>query len=243
MEPVYATAADLWRLALPPDTLFQDGSLRPGTWSAITKTGTGTGLLSIDPNSNPIGVFSVVVDCVTGGELNVYAQVNPGLVPSFSISLDGGVTFGPAIQPTDNGTLKVIYGGFTLIFANGMAPSFVSGDRFVFTTTYSPDIDGFLSAASSYVGGYLKGTYQPPYSHVGDDVKLAICEIARWKMLKKRGMDKTVDYKIYEPTETMKWLWDIAEGRITPDIVEQNGQKVYPNIMVYRQPFRTVWRF
>lgn len=244
MDLIYATVQDLWQLALPPDTLFQDGSIRPGMWSTVAKTGTGSGSLILGNDSNPIGPFNVIVDCVLGGELNVYGIVNPSQVPQFIISLDNGVTFSPSVMPNDNGAIKSIFGGFTLQFKNGVtAPSFVIGDRYTFVTNVSPDLQRFLSFASRYVDSYLKSTYQPPYAEFGDDIVGVVCKIARWEMLKKRGMDKTQDFVIYEPKDEMQWLKDIAAGRVTPSIIEKNGQKLYPNIMVLRQPFKTVWRY
>lgn len=78
MGPVYATPLDMWQMALPPDTLFQDQGIEPGTWTSPVKTGTGTGSMAVALESNPRSDFSVLVRCVSGGELNVYGLINPG---------------------------------------------------------------------------------------------------------------------------------------------------------------------
>lgn len=243
MASLFATVADMWRLATPPDSLFQDQSLAPGTWSSIVKSGTGSGLMSLGNESSPIGDFSVVVKVVVGGELNVYGVVNPGVVPNFSISLDGGLSYGPPNIPNDNGTIKYIHGGFTLRFVNATNPSFVVGDTFSFTTTPSPDVTGFLAVAAERVEGFVRNTYQPPYASWGDDVRLAICELARWYLIKKRGIDKSQEFAVYEPKDTMEWLRDVSKGYIQPSIVEIGREKLYPNIMILRKPFSTNWDF
>lgn len=241
MPTVFATAADMWQLATPPDSLFQDQSLAPGTWSTILKIGAGTGTMTLLKESSPLFEFSVMVKCVVAGELVVYGVVNPGVVPQFVISLDGGATYSPPYLPNDNGTVKFIRGGFTLQFLNNTAPSFLVGDMFAFTTTASPDVVRFLSAASAQVESVIRNTYQPPYASWGDDVRLRVCELARWYLLKKRGIDKDQDFEVYKPTETMKWLDDVAKGYIQPSIVQVNRDKLYPDVIVVRKPFRTSW--
>ena len=94
--------SDMWQLALPPDTLFQDQGIEPGTWTSpvkLNRYGQHGGRLESNPRSN----FSVLVRCVSGGELNVYGLINPGPVPRFVISLDAGVTFSPVLTPKDDG--------------------------------------------------------------------------------------------------------------------------------------------
>lgn len=243
MATIFATPADMWQLATPPDSLFQDQSLAPGSWSAITHVGTGTGAMTLRNESSPLFNFSVVVKCILGGELNVYGVVNPGPVPEFVISLDGGVTFSPPYTPNDNGIIPFIRGGFTLQFENAASPSFVVNDTYSFTTTPSPDVLAHLEVASNRVESIIRNTYQPPYVSWGKDVRLAVCELARWYLLKKRGIDKGQDFEVYEPKETFQWMDDVGKGYIQPEIIQANPEKLYPQIMVLRPAFRTSWRF
>lgn len=78
MSQVYATPSNMWEMALPPDTLFNDQGIEAGAWSDPVFTGVGTGFLDVSLNSNPRSEFSVIVKCVKAGELNVYGFINPG---------------------------------------------------------------------------------------------------------------------------------------------------------------------
>ena len=117
------------------------------------------------------------------------------------------------------------------------------GDTFSFTTTSSPDVTRFLAVAAERVESVVRNTYQPPYASWGDDVRLAICDLARWYLIKKRGIDKSQEFVVYEPKDTMEWLRDVSKGYIQPSIVEIGREKLYPNIMVARKPFSTNWDF
>jgi phage gp36-like protein len=186
----------------------------------------------------------VVVRCVSRGELNIYGIENPGPVPSFIISLDGGLTFSPVLTPNDDGFLGYQKGGFSVKFANGTpTPSFAIGDVWTFSTEPSPDILRFLSAASRFIDGKLKNTYATPLSRWGDDLTLITCQIARWFMLQRRGMDKNQDFVVYEPKDAFKWLEETGQGDNQADVTENGTGFVFPEWMVASSRFGTSWRF
>lgn len=244
MDPVYATPLDMWHFALPPDTLFKDRGVEPGAWTTPVKTGVGTGEMQLALDSNPRSNFDVLVRCVSAGELNVYGIVNPGPVPNFIISLDAGLTFSPVLTPKDIGCLDWQKGGFTVEFNNGVAPvSFVIGDEWSFSTNPSPDIMRFLSAASRFIDGKIKNTYCTPLVSWGDDVVLMTCQIARWFLIQRRGLDKNQDFKVYRPVDAFAWLEDTGKGYNQATVKESGDGFVFANWSVARPPFKTRWRF
>lgn len=129
--PPYATPSDFWQLAAPPDSLFEENGFEPGQISSIVQTGPGLGSLTIGSGSNPRDSWSVVVKCVRSGEVNT-PYVNPGPLPQFQLSLDGGLTYlWPVYEPSEilqegaapttqtPSIIKIQKGGFSLILKNG----------------------------------------------------------------------------------------------------------------------------
>lgn len=100
----------------------------PGTVSPVTKTGTGTGNLTV--SGTPLGAYYVVVYITRSG-------IGLGeLTAAFQYSLDGGVTWSPEIGIPISGIVEIPNTGLTLQFHNGTAPnSFEVGDTYIFTTT------------------------------------------------------------------------------------------------------------
>lgn len=242
MDPTYATPTEMWRLALPPDTLFKDKSLESGGWSAPIKTGTGSGRVTVTVDSNPRDTFQAIVRCLTPGEVNVYGVVNPGNPPSFIFSLDNGATFSQPFFANEAQTIDFIRGGFSVSFQNGIAPSFNIGDSWAFTTNPSPDIVFALETASRMIDGYISDTYCLPLVEWGTDIKLACCELARWILVRKRGLDGEQDMQVYNPKATISWLTQIAKGELQARVKEQQSF-VFPQLMIARKPYATDWRF
>lgn len=241
--PVYATPKDLWQLALPPGTLFQDPGLEPGKWTQPQKQGRGAGSLEIDPKSSPKEAFGIQIRCVSDGELNLPGVVNLSQVPRFAISLDDGATFYPPLFPTDANFIAFSLGGFTLRFENGAtSPSFAKGDEWTFQTEPSPDVLRALSVAARIMDGYLRNTYQLPLQHWEDDVRLINCELARWILIKRRGLDKHQDMQIYKPEEAMAWLKQVALGDLQPPLTEDGPEFVFPMVVKPRPKYRTDWK-
>lgn len=121
----YGTPTDFWQLAAPPDSLFEDHGFEPGPVGAVTKAGTGLGGAVVSPRSNPRDAWPVVVRCVEAGELNSN-YVNPGQVPRFQASYNGGTSYWwEILTPEQTGAgravLKVVKGGFSLDLVNGTA--------------------------------------------------------------------------------------------------------------------------
>jgi hypothetical protein len=248
---LYANCSDLWQMALPPDTLFCDGGIEPGQWSGITKVGLSSGTVAIDLASNPRDDFSVVLKCISGGELNVDGVVNPGAVPTFAISLNNGITYSPVLTPqgqvsktTANGTSILNYqlGGFRLLLNNGTAPSFIATNTWSFTTSASPDCIRALSRSSRFVENYLQDTYQLPYTSWGDDLRGVVCEMARWYLIRRRGLHQNQDMVAYKPDEAMHWLTEVAKGNIQPAIIEKNGAYLFPDVVHARCKYEMDWR-
>jgi hypothetical protein len=243
MPTVYATPSDFWQLALPPDTLFQDKSIESGDWSAVVKTGVGTGFLDLHPDSNPRDVSSVVTRCISGGELTIYGELNPSPTPTFAISLNNGLTFGIPQNPNEKNWIPYTRGGFTLQLKNGaITPSFVAGDEWKFTTTPSPFLVRALSIASRIIDMYLSDTYHVPLSSWGDDIVSMTCDLARWEVIKHRGLNKSQDFMVYDPQQTMKTLLMIARGELQPNVVESGAPYVFPMVIIPRQKYATDWR-
>ena len=243
-DPVYATPFDMWQIALPPATLFQDSDIEPGIWTDVSKVGVGTGNMDVNLQSNPRSDFSVIVECVSGGELNLYDFLNPGPFPYFRISLDGGVIYSHPMQANANGQLAYQKGGFTLNFSNGVAPpSFVALDRYTFSTTPSPDILYALEAASRIMDSYLADTYCLPLTSWGQDVKLVCCQLARWILIERRGLDKGQDFEVYYPKFAYDWLDKVGKGLIQPRVKPNGSEFTFPMWSTPRPPFKTTWRF
>lgn len=250
LTPPYATPTDFWRFAAPPDTLFKDKGLEAGVFTQAVKTvSVGTGTMSVDLDSNPRDTFAVIVECVTGGEVNVLGEINLVPPPQFKISLNGGLTYSLPMYTNANQQLEYKLGGFSVTFANVTVPSFVAGDRWTFSTSPSPDVLSALDASTAYVNSYLGQRCKLPLLQWGDDIRLLCSDIARWFLIKRRGLDVGQDYEVYEPKMSMDWLTAVAKGQLTPMVIESPGSAptssssyVYPSMMVSSAPYKVDWR-
>jgi len=250
LTPPYATPAHFWRFAAPPDTLFKDKGFEAGAFTQAVKTvSVGTGKMSVDLDSNPRDTFSVVVECVTGGEVNDLGEINPGPPAQFKLSLDGGLSYSLPLYANANQQVEYKLGGFSVTFENMTVPSFVAGDRWTFSTAPSPDILSALDASTAYINSYLGQRCKLPLLQWGDDIRLLCADIARWFLIKRRGLDVGQDYEVYEPKMSMDWLTAVAKGQLTPMVIESAGSSptssssyVYPSMMVSRDPYKVDWR-
>lgn len=251
---LYASATDLWRFALPQETLFCDPNIESGGWSSVIGTNVGQGILMVDETSVPTDDQQVVVKCVASGNVNVDGFINPGVSPKFRISLDNGVTYGATIEaktpiglltPQETAIIDYPKGGFRLLLKNAQTyPSFVAeADVWAFQTYVSPDIVRYLSSASRFVENYLQDTYQLPYTSWGDDLRRVVCRIAAWYLIQRRGQNQGQDLKNFEPVAEMEWLEKVSKGLIQPSIIEKNSSKTFADIAVTRPPYKTYWRF
>jgi len=242
--PVYATPKDFWQYAAPPNTLFQDSIFERSSWTDVTKTGSGTGTMDLDLASNPRDTFPVVVRCTQTGELQLDGILNAGPYPKFIISLDGGISFSRPLQTNSAGKLAYQLGGFTLIFSSGtVAPSFVNGDEFRFSTTVSEDMLAGLALASRQMDPYIANTYTLPLLSWTADVTMVCCELHRWNMILRAGLDKGQDFEVYAPKRAKEWLEKVSNGDIQIDVTETGPGILYPQFQTRRGPYWSSWRF
>lgn len=211
--------ADLFRLTTAPAILFGDakrgiGGIEPGPIGAITQTGAGSGSVRVTGTARD--AFSVVLRCRVGGETNVQAGPNPGPLPEFDVSTDGGVQFGPAWRVTD--TLDTAFiddgkSGLRFSFTNGTAPSFVAGTLYAFTVGASPDILSMIEAVESKIFESAAGRYDLPITGVPPHWRLHAARLVLWALLTKIGVAKDRDMRVYYPKDEYDWLDKVADGR------------------------------
>jgi phage gp36-like protein len=95
----------------------------------------------------------------------------------------------------------------------------------------TPDQDAALQAASRVADSYLVKRWQLPLQTTptegwGDDLRQAVCDIAAYRLLKRRGFnpeqgDDASLRMSYE--DAVKWLENVAKGSVTPiDLVDSN---------------------
>lgn len=80
------------------------------------------------------------------------------------------------------------------------------------------DQDAALSAASSVADGYLASRYTLPLTSWGDDLRRAVCLIAAYDLMTRRGYnpeggDEQLRLR-YE--DAIRWLERVADGKVTP---------------------------
>lgn len=336
--PTYATPSELWALALPPDSLFEDHGTECGAVGAVTFAGSGLGAFAVSPQSNPRDTWTIVVKCVRGGELNSN-YVNPGPVPQFVVSYNGGTDFWwqilEATQTTetlDTGTavLKVVKGGFSILMANGTAgapvtigsgnaslictpvragasvrivvgselthtffdgallltvtnattanqvaaylatksavysyfttaaggtgagvvqaaaltalpfQSFTANDTWTFNTAPSPDVLIAQQSAFDFMNSRLRSSFNLPLLEWDTGIKTCECIYARWILIRRRGLDREQDFKIYNPSlfeDGQVYLNGIANGQIRPGVVQSPpGATLFPDLVVQVDP-------
>lgn len=249
----YGTLRSAYALAMPPDSLWPTGRLRSGIIPVPTKTaGTGTGTL--DVTGQPHDWFSVVVECVAGGQINRSGIVNPGALPTFKLSLDG-VTFTRAFPVScDNDTAylvdKVTGLGCGLVFVfSGTTPTFVAGDRWTLSVEPSPDAVELLEAAASACSGFLWDTFRcgMPLTAWPKILEQVQANLWRWALVGKCGLDKDQDHLVYAPTRprgelmglsAQAWLegWQRGE-RLEGFSPSEEGAVRFPRFVHHSRPY------
>jgi len=230
----YASPKRFWQFAISRNSMFQETDFAPGFISALTKTGTGTGSLRVGPRSNPIDAFNMLVIVAVAGEINVTNVINPGPLPQIKISMDNGVTFlttREVSQDENVAYINVPEAGLRLEFRNGTVPSFVLADQWTFTTQPSPDVLDQLEAQSRFCDSFLADVYRLPLLTVPPDLEWVVCELTRWVLLKRKGLNPGQDYKVYEPKEAMKWLANVRDGHHRPLITETPPPVEFPTLV------------
>jgi phage gp36-like protein len=84
-----------------------------------------------------------------------------------------------------------------------------------------------MDSANALVDSYLAARFQLPLARWGEDVKRAAATIATYYVLLKRGFspeagDAEQIRLSYE--DTLKWLRLVADGVLTPDVVDAAGE-------------------
>lgn len=104
-----------------------------------------------------------------------------------------------------------------------------------------PDRDktAALEAASVEADGYLQSQYELPLKKWGDDLKQKVCDMAAFRLLKRRGMNPSTQGAEYALTregydDSLTWLQRIARGQVRPtSIVDSTTENVEGSIGVY----------
>lgn len=86
------------------------------------------------------------------------------------------------------------------------------------------DQDAALEAASDLADSYLRARYTLPLLSWQDDLRRAVCHIAAYDLLVRRGFNPTgADEQVrlrYE--DAIRWLERVAQGLLSPDIVDSS---------------------
>ena len=103
------------------------------------------------------------------------------------------------------------------------------GLRQLATAGLSPDdLNAALLAASELADGYLRAQYQLPLVSWGSDLRRHVAMIAAWDILSaQRGFnpDSPGDQIwIARYQQAMQWFKDVANGLISPNIVDSTPQ-------------------
>ena len=80
----------------------------------------------------------------------------------------------------------------------------------------SDDIAAVLEEASQEADSYLRARYAMPATSWGKDLTGAVCRIAAWRLLVRRGLDpESAAYQAVQDDAkaSIAWLRDVAVGR------------------------------
>ena len=239
----YTTSERVWDLGLPEETLFgPDSNLKPGTFTAATKlSGTGTGLIRVD--GNPHGTIADLrIKCVSAGTINQKNLVNPGALPQFQVSTDGGLTWGATQSvSSDNDTayIRSVAIGVRWVFY-GTSPTFAATDVWQTSTAPSQTIVSLIGVCSSHANRYLIGSCakKMPLTSWPESLEHVIAELVRWELVKKRGLAAEQNMQQYKPVSAMEWLDEARRGLFTDDadFAGAGSGFVYPDTVSSAEP-------
>lgn len=83
------------------------------------------------------------------------------------------------------------------------------------------DQDKALSAASAEADSYLAARFSVPLTTWGDDLRAAVCKIAAWTLLSRRGLnpdDPAAAVYRSNAEDARAWLDRVARGIVTPNM-------------------------
>ncbi len=234
----YTTPERVWALELPEETLCgTDSNIKPGTFTTAVKlAGTGTGLIRVD--GNPHGTIADLrIKCVVAGTLNQKNLVNPGALPQFQISTDGGTTWQASqIVSSDNDTayIRSVSIGVRWVFY-GATPAFVATDVWQTSTAPSPTILSLIGTCSSHANRFLIGSCgrKMPLTTWPEALEQVVAELVRWELVKKRGLAADQKMAQYRPVSALEWLEDARKGLFTDDADFSGAGSgfVYPDVV------------
>lgn len=240
----YTTPERVWELELPEETLFgPDSNIKPGVCTTAVKlAGTGAGLIRCD--GNPHGTLADVrIKCVVAGTINQKNLVNPGALPQFQISTDGGATWGPSkIVSSDNDTafIRSVDIGVRWVFY-GTTPTFTATDVWQTSTTPSPTIVSLIGVCSSHADRFLIGSCarKMPLTSWPEALEQVVAEWVRWELVRKRGLAGEQKMQQYRPDSAMAWLKDARDGLFTDDaaFAGAGSGHVFPDVISTAEEF------
>jgi phage gp36-like protein len=207
--PSYTTPARVWRLGLPFHTLFgKSSNLSPGVVSVpavVAQTGAGV----VDAEGGPHDTYSALrLRCSRAGEINRRGIANPGQLPQFELSADGGTTWDrPVTCSTDPDRAFVddIERGIRWIL-EGDTPTFDAGDEWSATATPSRDIVELIPVCSSGCDQFLVGSYCLPLETWPEFLERIVAWLVRWELIVKRGLAADQDMQQYNPEQRQQSL-------------------------------------
>ena len=239
----YTTAERVWLLELPEETLFgADSNIQPGVFSTPTKlAGTGTGLLRVD--GNPHGTIADLrLKCVSAGTINQRDLVNPGALPMFQVSTDGGATWGQSLivsRDNDTAYIRCVDIGVRWVLY-GTNPTYSATDVWQTSTEPSPTIVALIGVCSARADRFLIGSCarKMPLTSWPESLEHVIAELVRWELVKKRGLAAQQNMLQYKPVFAEEWLKDAQNGVFTDDSAFSGAGSafVYPDIVSSAEP-------
>jgi hypothetical protein len=213
---MYGTVAQFFALAMPPDSLWPTGRVRRGRVDLPTPDAGNTGQGIIDGQGNPHSSYSFILECMVAGQINRTNIANPGVLPEFRISDDGGLTWSRIFKVSDDRDIAYLRDEMTglqlgVVFSFfGDTPTFDLGDTFTAIAEPSPDVLLHLDAAQGVVDDALCNTLKLPLTTV--PISVVVCQdiVARWSLIGKCGLDRDQDHLIYSPDRPSAHLGGIS---------------------------------
>lgn len=209
----YITPTDLWQLALPPVAMFAQGKapapLDPGRCYNLTSNTSHGSTGSMTPGGVPHDSHHIRLEVVEAGEVNRYNIVNPGVLPSFRVSVDGVVRFDRRVgTQNDEAFLDVPEYGFRV----GVTKGWALLDWVEFDTEPSPDVVAKIDVACSLVDNFICGSWNLPLKRFGKVLQDVVASEARWGLLEKSGLAGAQQYQLYlpdrlKPAPMSTWCW------------------------------------
>ncbi len=210
-----------------------------GPGAAVT-FGSGNAALLVAPRKGGLS-FKIVVGTALQARLDLQTGLIVLTVGSATTATQAAAYFvgaGLPVEVTAGGT-----GASVVQAAATQALPFVAfavGDVWTFTTNPSPDVLAALLVSSDFTQGYLRdsnnsggGPLADPLVAYGSALVGCVTDLARYRLYQRSGLSKQDDQD-YRPIEAMKWLDQLANGRIQPSVQEAGAHRSFA--MLVSQP-------